>query len=445
MSIEQIFSSPAMDAVFGPVAQLRHMLRFESALARAQAYAGLIPQDAADAIVEACHPEQFDRAVLYREAAKTGTPVIPLVRQLTALAGPGADYVHWGATSQDVIDTAHVLQMLEGLALLDADLRRGADICALLADQHRHTLMIGRTLMQPALPISFGLKAARWLALLVRQQRALHQVAQQTLVLQFGGAAGTLAALGPQGMQVAELLSQELELALPDLPWHAERDRIAQIAAALGVLAGSVAKIAHDLVLLGQAEVAEVSEASAPGKGGSSAMPQKQNPVDAMLALAAAQQVPGLVATILSAMPQEHERAVGGWQAEWVTIPALFRATSGALSHTVAALSGLRVDAERMRQNLASVGTLMAESLSMALAAQHGRPAAQKLVRRLVEQAQAEQRSLAAVARADSQVRAALTPDALEQALDPQRYLGSTEALIERALAEYATLRIDEV
>jgi 3-carboxy-cis,cis-muconate cycloisomerase len=188
-----------------------------------------------------------------------------------------------------------------------------------------------------------------------------------------------------------------------------------------------------------------VSEASAPGKGGSSAMPQKQNPVDAMLALAAAQQVPGLVATILSAMPQEHERAVGGWQAEWVTIPALFRATSGALSHTVAALSGLRVDAERMRQNLASVGTLMAESLSMALAAQHGRPAAQKLVRRLVEQAQAEQRSLAAVARADSQVRAALTPDALEQALDPQRYLGSTEALIERALAEYATLRIDEV
>jgi len=253
-----------------------------------------------------------------------------LVRLLTArVAAEGRDFVHWGATSQDAIDTATVLQMRDGLLLLEGDLFRLGAACAALADGRRRTLMAGRTLLQQALPIPFGLKAARWLGLVTRQVRALRDQ-RWALALQFGGASGTLAALGDQGLRVAELLAAELALALPDLPWHAERDRVAGIAAAVGVTAGAMAKVAQDVVLLAQTEVGEAAEARAPGKGGSSAMPQKRNPVDATLALAAARLAVGQVPVILAAMTQEHERAVGGWQAEWAAIPDLFRFAGGA-------------------------------------------------------------------------------------------------------------------
>ena len=315
MSDSPFFTTPEMAAIFSAEAHVRQILRFEAALARAEAHAGIIPIEAADAIESACQLERFDVAALYREAALAGTLAIPLVRRLTEQAGDaGQKWVHWGATSQDAIDTALVLQMRDGLDLLIADLLRVCASCATLARQHRATLMVGRTLLQQALPITFGLKAARWLALASRQVRTLREQRALSLALQFGGAAGTLAALGDQGMQVAELLAQSLDLALPDLPWHAERDRVASIAAALGVAASAMAKVAYDVALLAQTEVGEVAEASAPGKGGSSAMPQKRNPVDATLALAAARLAVGQVPVIFGALAQEHERAVGGWQ-----------------------------------------------------------------------------------------------------------------------------------
>ncbi len=363
--IEGIFTTLEMAAIFSSEAHIARMLQFEAALARVEAQAGVIPSKAADAIAAACHVEQFDIAALFQEAATAGTPAIPLVRMLTEhVTEPGRNYVHWGATSQDAIDTALVLQMRDGLDLLIDGLLHVRAGCATLAEQHRRTPMAGRTLLQQALPIPFGLKAARWLALAARQVEALRRCRDNALALQFGGAAGTLAALGDNGMRVAEQLAVELGLPLPDLPWHAERDRVATVASALGVAAGAMSKIAHDIVLLMQTEVGEVSEAAAPGKGGSSAMPQKRNPVDTMEAQAAARLAVGAVSVILNAMTNEHERAAGGWQAEWVAVPNLFRSVAGAVARVGSAVNGLEVDVERMRANLEqSGGLLMAESV----------------------------------------------------------------------------------
>jgi 3-carboxy-cis,cis-muconate cycloisomerase len=382
-------------------------------------------------------------AALYREAAVAGTPAIPLVRALTEqVAGDAHRFVHWGATSQDAIDTALMLQMREGLDLLAASPMNVCAGCAALAQQQRRTLMVGRTLLQQALPITFGLKAARWLALATRQVRALRQCRDRSLALQLGGAAGTLAALDDAGLRVAELLAEELRLPLPDLPWHAERDRVATIVAALGVTAGAMAKIAGDLALLAQTEVAEVAEAAAPGKGGSSAMPQKRNPVDAVGALAAARLAIGVTPVILSAMAHEHERAVGGWQTEWAAIPDLFRFTAGAVERVRSAVLGLQVDPDRMRVNLnRGGGMVMAESLTMALAPHVGRPEAQHLVQAACSRAQAAGGTLRQAALADPHIYAILSADDIDRALDPARYLGSADALIDRALEAYHELR----
>jgi 3-carboxy-cis,cis-muconate cycloisomerase len=440
-----MFTSPAMDAIFAPAAHVRHMLAFEAALARAEVAAGVIPAAAVEPIIMACH-EDFDSAAIDAEAVVAGTPAIPLVRLLRArLAGDAADYVHWGATSQDVIDSAAMLQMRAGLELLIADLLAIGARCAALAQEHRWTLQAGRTLLQHALPITFGLKVARWLALVTRQIGALRQVRDQSLALQFGGAAGTLAALGAAGPRVAELLAAELGLPLPDLPWHAERDRIATIAAAVGIAAGSAAKIAHDIALLAQTEVGEATEAPAPGKGGSSTLPHKRNPVDAMQALAAAQLAAGTVPIVLSALAHEHERAVGGWQAEWAAIPDLFRYAAGAIAHTRQALQGLQIDAQRMRANLdLSNGLIMAESLTLALAAQIGRAEARRIVETISDQARSSGISLRQAAHHSTRISAALSSDAIDQALDPAAYLGSADALIDRALAAFRDISISE-
>ncbi len=436
---DTLFTTPEMAAIFSGAAHVAAMLRFEAALARASARAGVIPQPAADAIAAGCRVATFDVAALYQEAAHAGTPAIPLVRMLTEQVGAEAGkYVHWGATSQDAIDTALMLQMRAGLDILVAGLLEAGAACATLAEQHRATLMAGRTLLQQALPIPFGLKAARWLALLTRQARALRGQREQALALQFGGAVGTLAALGDQGLAVAALLAEELGLPLPDLPWHAERDRVAGIAAALGVTAGALAKIAGDLVLLAQSEVGEVVEEAAPGKGGSSALPQKRNPVDATLALAAARQAVGLVPVMLGAMEQEHERGAGGWQAEWATIPALFRATAGAVEHVRRALTGLDVNGVQMQANLErDGGLLMSEALTMALAPHLGRPAAQRLVGDLGRRALAAHSTLQQAALDEDQIRATLSPAEIAQALDPAQYLGSADLFIDRALHLY--------
>ncbi len=437
--IDALFTTPAMAASFSAEAHVRQLLVFEAALARAEARAGIIPQAAADTIASACQVELFDVAALYRDAAVAGTPAIPLVRALTErVAGDAQGYVHWGATSQDAIDTAMMLQMREGLDLVLTGLLGLCASCAALAHQHRDTLMAGRTLLQQALPITFGLKAARWLALATRQARALRECRDQSLALQLGGAAGTLAALGDAGLRVAELLAAELRLPLPDLPWHAERDRVATIATTLGVTAGAMAKIAGDLALLAQTEVAEVAEATAPGKGGSSAMPHKRNPVDTVGALAAARLALGVTPTVLSAMAHEHERAVGGWQAEWTAIPDLFRFAAGAVERVYSAMAGLRVDADRMRANLDQThGLVMAESLTMALAPHVGRPEAQRMVQAACDRAQAAGATLHQAALDDLQIRGALSTEDIDRALDLARYLGSTDALIDRALESY--------
>jgi 3-carboxy-cis,cis-muconate cycloisomerase len=438
-----LFSAPGMAVVFSPQAHVRGMLAFEAALARAEARVGIIPQEAATAIAASCKEELFDVTALYHEAVLAGTPAIPLVRMLTARIGDEAGkFVHWGATSQDAIDTALMLQMRDGLDLLVDDLLGVCEACATLAEQHRQTLMVGRTLLQQALPITFGLKAARWLALTVRQVQAVREHREHTLAVQLGGAAGTLAALGDHGPQVEELLAEELGLPAPDLPWHTERDRVAQIAVTLGVVAGAMAKIAGDVVLLAQTEVGEVSEGTAPGKGGSSAMPQKHNPVDATAALASARLAVGGVPVILSAMAQEHERAIGGWQAEWAAIPDLFCFTAGAIERVRGAVAGLQVDSARMKANLDLTGGLvMAESLTMALAPHIGRPEAQRIVKAICDRAITSGRSLQQTAQANEQVTALLSSEEIDQALDPSGYLGSTDIFIDRALASYREVR----
>lgn len=437
--LEPIDGSSAMPAVFSPTAHVQRLLTFEAALARAEARAGIIPQEAAQAIAEACRVELFDVAALYHEAASAGTPVIPLVRMLTARVGPSAGgFVHWGATSQDAIDTALMLQMRGGLDLLSGGLSAICASCALLAEQHRHTLMVGRTLLQQALPITFGLKAARWLSLVTRQARALLELRTETLAVQLGGAAGTLASLGEHGSRVVQFLADEVDLPAPDLPWHAERDRVAEIATTLGIVSGSLAKIAGDIVLLAQTEVGEATEAVAPGKGGSSAMPQKRNPVDAINALASARLAIGTVPIILSAMEQEHERAAGGWQAEWTAIPNLFGYTAGVVGRVQDAVTGLQVDAARMRANLTMTrGLAMAEALSMALAPHMGRPQAHQLVETMCKQVMTFGGDLLQVALVEQQVRSVLTAEEIERTLDPARYLGSADIFIDRALSAY--------
>jgi 3-carboxy-cis,cis-muconate cycloisomerase len=437
--IDLLFSTPEMSAAFSSEAHVRGMLAFEAALARAEARAGIIPQEAAAVIVANCREELFDVAALYREAAVAGTPAIPVVRMLTErVEGDAKKFVHWGTTSQDAIDTALMLQMRDGLDLLVGGLLGVCAACAALAEQHRQTLMVGRTLLQQALPITFGLKAARWLALVVRQVDALRERRNRTLAVQLGGAAGTLASLGGNGLLVVELLAEELGLPVPDLPWHTERDRVAEIAATLGVVAGAMAKIAGDVALLAQTEVGEATEGAAPGKGGSSAMPQKHNPVDATGAIASARLAVAVVPLILSAMAQEHERAVGGWQAEWAAVPDLFRFTASTVERARGAVGGLQVDPARMRENLDLTGGLiMAESLTMALAPHVGRSEAHRIVQATCDHAVKAGVHLRQAALEGAQVLAILSSEEIDRALDPSGYLGSTDAFIDRALASF--------
>ena len=338
-------------------ARLQGMLDFEAALARAEASIGLFPRCAADVHRPApAEADLFDIAALARDTAQAGNPAIPMVKQLTALVAKhdpaAARFVHWGATSQDAIDTGLVLQIRAGLAGIEPDLQRLTAALAALAETHAKTVMIGRTLLQQAVPVTFGLKAAGWLAAVERTRARLAAAGRAAQVLQFGGAAGTLAALGDRGLDVAAALAKELDLALPELPWHGHRDRLVDVAAALGLLVGTLGKMARDLSLLMQTEVAEAFEPAGQGRGGSSTMPHKRNPIACAVALAAATRVRHLVATLLAAMPQEQERGLGGWHAEWETLPEIFLLASGALHHMADAIAGLTLDTERMRDNI---------------------------------------------------------------------------------------------
>jgi 3-carboxy-cis,cis-muconate cycloisomerase len=438
----ELFTTEAMRDALSVRARVQGMLDFERALAAAQAKVGVIPPAAADVIAAACDVQRIDLQQLALQSVDAGNLAIPLVKLLTrAVEETDFDagrYVHWGATSQDAIDTGLVLQLRRALTLIEADVAALADALAALAGEHKMTLMAGRTWLQHATPITFGLKAAGWLSALERDRARLAQLKSRLYTLQFGGAAGTLASLGEDGLAVAQALAAELDLALPHMPWHTQRDRFVEAATALGILTGTLGKIARDLSMLMQTEVAEAFEPAAAGKGGSSTMPHKRNPVGAAIALAAAARVPGLVATMLAAMVQEHERGFGNWHAEWDTLPEIVLLAGGAAHHIRLAIEGLEVDRERMRANLdATHGLLYAEAVSMALAQKIGKSSAHHLVESCARTATVQRRALRDVLAAEPGVSEHLSPTELDRLFDPQRAIGLAELLVGRVLAAF--------
>lgn len=432
-----MFSTPAITAATGADAWLQAMLDVEAALARAQARAGVLPEAAADEIARHCRAENFDAVSIGERAVSSATPVIALVRDLTALVDESAaPYVHRGATSQDIVDTAAMLVARQGLELVLEDLRAAARDCARLAEQHRSTLMVARSLLQQALPTTFGRKCAGWLTALTEATSGLRRVHHERLAAQLGGPAGTLASLGSEGTEVTGLLADELGLAEPVVPWHTDRNRIGELAGALGTVAGTLGKIALDVKLHAQTEVGELAEGSS---GGSSAMPHKQNPVRAVRVTAATQRVPALVGTLLAAMPQEHERAAGAWQAEWQPLAELLRLVGAAAAATRELLADLRVDTGRMRGNLELTGgLLMAESAASALTGALGRSRAQDLVATVCRRAADNGTTLRTELLADSAVREVLSDEDVRTATEPTDYLGSADAFVDRALAAHA-------
>jgi 3-carboxy-cis,cis-muconate cycloisomerase len=434
-----MLSSAAMRDVCDDATYLQHMLDFEAALARAEAATGVIPASAAGPITKACKAESFDLEALAEAATRSGNLAIPLVKALTAsVARADADaarYVHWGATSQDVIDTAAMLTLRAAIDVLIPDLDRAVAGFAKLARQHRATAMVARTWLQHALPMPFGLKLVEYAAALHRSRTRLQRMRTETLALQFGGAAGTLAALGDNGWRVAEKLAQELKLPLPDAPWHTHRDRMAEAASVLAILTGTCGKIARDVSLMMQTDVAEAFEPSGEGRGGSSTMPHKRNPVAAATALAAATMAPNLAATIFAAQVQDHERSAGPWHAEWPTLPMLQLVTSGALAAMVDIAEGLEVDAARMRVNLdATHGLIMAESVTMALAEKIGKSEAHHLMEAASKKAVAEKKDLRDVLTQDPTVIAHLDAGKIAQLFEPMAYQGVSQTLIDRLL-----------
>src|SRR6266436_4930725 len=394
-----LLSSAAMRAVCDDVTYLQNMLDVEAALARAEAATGVIPKGVAEPIAKACKAGTFDLAALAEAATRSGNLAIPLVKALTANVAKAnaeaARYVHWGATSQDVVDTATMLTLRAAIDALLTDLERAVAGFAKLARQHRTTAVVARTWLQHALPMPFGLKLAEYAAALHRSSKRLQRLRGETLALQFGGAAGTLAALGDNGLPVAEKLAQELELTLPEAPWHTHRDRIAEAASVFAILAGTCGKIARDVQLMMQTDVAEAFEPSGEGRGGSSTMPHKRNPVAAASAVAAATMAPNLAATIFAAQVQDHERGAGPWQAEWPTLPMLLLVTSGAIASIVDVAEGLEVDVARMRANLDEThGLIMAEAVTMALAEKIGKSEAHHLVETASKKAVAGKKNL---------------------------------------------------
>src|SRR6266403_2565101 len=434
-----MLSSAAMRAVCDDRAYLQHMLDFEAALARAEAATGVIPGTAAAPIAKACKASSFDLADLAGAATRSGNLAIPLVKALTAnVAKADADaarYVHWGATSQDVIDTAGMLTLRAAIGALAPDLDRAIAGFAKLARQHRNTAVVARTWLQHALPMPFGLKLAEYAAALHRSRTRLQRVRGEALALQFGGAAGTLAALGDRGLLVAEKLAAELGLPLPDAPWHTHRDRLAEAASVLAIVSGTCGKIARDVQLMMQTDVAEAFEPSGEGRGGSSTMPHKRNPVAAATALAAATMAPNLAATIFAAQVQDHERGAGPWQAEWPTLPMLLLVTSGALASIVDVAEGLEVDVARMRANLDEThGLIMAEAVAMALAEKIGKREAHHIVETASKKAVAERKGLREVLTKDPKVTAHLSAEKIAKLFEPMTYQGVSQALIDRLL-----------
>jgi 3-carboxy-cis,cis-muconate cycloisomerase len=434
-----------MRGVFSDRGRLQGILDFEAALARAQARAGVIPATAAVAIAGPCRAELFDIVALAQATAMAGNSAIPIVNELTRLVAAAdpiaAHYVHWGATSQDAMDTGLVLQLQQGLDLIEADAQQLCVALMKVTAEHKETPIAGRTWLQHAAPTTFGLKVAGWLCAVGRHIERLRTVRPRDLVLQLGGAAGTLATLGDAAEKTTSLLAEELGLRPAEMPWHSHRDRLVEVAVTLGLLVGSLGKMARDIALMTQSEVAEVAEPSAPGRGGSSSMPQKRNPVGCATVLAAATRVPALVSVLLSAMTQEHERGLGGWQAEWETVPEILLLTSGALSQMRQVMVGLRVDVERMRANLdATRGLIYAEAVSTALARAIGHAAAHQLVERACRDTLAKSCHLQEVVSSDAEITEHLSAAELKLLFDPLQHVRAAARLVDQALVAWGNI-----
>ncbi|WP_336341731.1 3-carboxy-cis,cis-muconate cycloisomerase [Pseudomonas atacamensis] len=441
------FTARDMREVFCDQGRVQAMLDFEAALARAEARVGLIPSSAVAPIAAACDSGLYDFAALGEAIATAGNSAIPLVKALgKQIASSDAEaerYVHLGATSQDVMDSGLVLQLRQALVLIENQLAQLADSLAVQAQRFATTPLAGRTWLQHATPVTLGMKIAGWLGAVTRSRLRLQELKPRLLVLQFGGASGTLAALGAQALPIAEALAEELQLTLPEQPWHTQRDRIVEFGAVLGLIAGSLGKFGRDISLLMQTEAAEVFEPAAPGKGGSSTMPHKRNPVGAAVLIGAATRVPGLVSTLFSAMPQEHERSLGLWHAEWETLPEICCLVSGSLQQARLLADGLEVDAARMARNLElTQGLVLAEAVSIVLAQRVGRDTAHHLLEQCCKRAVAEQRHLRAVLADEPQVTAELSGAELDDLLNPAHYLGQAQVWVERAVAEHNALTV---
>jgi 3-carboxy-cis,cis-muconate cycloisomerase len=429
--INSLSTTPKMAQLFSDESVLGAMFAFEVALARAEAAAGVIPAEAVAPIEAAAHAEWYDAEEIAAASLRSGTVTIPLVKALTervrANNPSAAGWVHWGATSQDVADTAIVLLLKQARAILQSDLKRIEDALRRLSDEHAATLMLSRTLLQAAVPTTFGLKTAGWLGAVRRSRSRMEDVFQDALLIQLGGAGGTLASLGNKGTIVGEAMARELALGYPDAPWHTHRDRLAALLSALGVMTGSLGKMARDVSLMSQNEIGEVAEPAAKGRGGSSAMPHKQNPVGCTLTLAAAQRLPGLVSSYLSAMVQEHERAVGGWQAEWATISSIVQSAGLAAASMAEVAEGLTVDPAHMRANVdATRGTILAERATILLSGKVGRELASALVARALAST-GEARDFVDALAEMPEVAKALDAATLKDLRSPENYLGSAE------------------
>lgn len=439
-----LFYQADLTDIFSDYALLQYMIQAEVALAKAQAEVGVIPEAAAEAIAHVAQTQSiqaidFDKLAI--AAGLAGNVAIPFVKQFTAAVKAvdedASRYVHWGATSQDILDTACILQAQAAFKIIELQLQTAYSTSLDLAEKYRTEVMIGRTWLQQALPITFGYKAARWASSFKRDLDRLEQIKTRVLTAQLGGAVGSLASLTDQGSLVVEAYAGALQLTAPICTWHGERDRIAEMASFLAIVTGNTGKMARDWSLMMQTEVAEVFEPIAHGRGGSSTMPHKRNPVAAASILAAANRVPALMSSVYQSMVQEHERSLGSWHAEWLALPEIFQLCAGALARTIDVLQGLDVNSENMRRNIESTnGLIMAEAVMMALAAKIGRLNAHHLVEQACKQALAEKCHLYDVISQITEVQQYFDAEELQLIFKPESYLGTIQAQIDAVLKE---------
>jgi 3-carboxy-cis,cis-muconate cycloisomerase len=430
------FGTPAMREVFSDYALVGRYAEVEIALAKAEAKCGVIPAEAAAAIASKTDVSAFDFDLFRQETDNVGYPILPLVHQMSKQCGEAGRYVHWGATTQDIMDTAVVLQLREGLNIIEADITALRTILADLSKRHRDTPMAGRTHLQQALPVTFGYKTAIWLAMFDRHAERLAQLKPRVLVGQFAGAAGTLASLGDKGFEVQQALCKQLRLDVPVSTWHVARDAFAEVVNFLALVTGSLGKIATDIMIMASTEFAEVYEPFVKGRGASSTMPQKRNPISSELMLAAAKAVRQHAGLMLDASIQDFERATGPWHAEWIAIPESFVLTAGALHQAKFALGGLIVDEVQLAKNLdISRGLIVAEAVMMGLAPQLGRQEAHDVVYDACRRANEQHISLRDALSADPNVTSRIDRATIERLTSPSNYLGLAPQMVDRVLA----------